>query len=102
MADSVRLIDADALLSKVMTVGIVDGNGNYCGAGDVVLKEEIDAAPTIDPVKHGIWVGEGDGYADGEMVYDRWYCDQCNHCEETDDPNTLPHYCPDCGALMEV
>ncbi len=67
-----------------------------------IVEDVINNAPTIDPVKHGVWVGEVDGYADGYMIYDQWYCDQCNHCEENDEPDTLPNYCPSCGAKMSV
>ena len=50
----------------------------------------------------GEWVGEADGYADGELVYDVWYCPECNHCidDGTDDPSMLPNFCPNCGADM--
>ena len=50
----------------------------------------------------GEWIGEGDGYADGEIVYDVWYCSECNHCidDGTDDPAQLPNFCPNCGADM--
>ena len=50
----------------------------------------------------GEWIGEGDGYADGELVYDVWYCPECNHCidDGTDDPALLPNFCPNCGADM--
>lgn len=52
----------------------------------------------------GQWVGEADGYADGELVYDVWYCSECNHCidDGTDNPEDLPNYCSNCGAKMEV
>lgn len=50
----------------------------------------------------GRWIGEGDGYADGKIVYDVWYCSECNYCidDGTDDPDNLPDYCPHCGARM--
>lgn len=50
----------------------------------------------------GEWLGEGDGYADGEIVYDVWYCSECDHCidDGTDDPALLPNFCPNCGADM--
>lgn len=53
--------------------------------------------------KQGCWIGEADGYADGELVYDVWYCSECNHCidDGTDDPDLLPNYCPNCGAKMK-
>lgn len=47
----------------------------------------------------GSWEGEGDGYANGELVYDVWRCG-CGHVEETDDPDLLPDFCPDCGLAM--
>ena len=42
---------------------------------------------------------EGDGYSDGEMVYDTWICPCCEaryelECEEYD-------YCPKCGQAIE-
>lgn len=50
----------------------------------------------------GEWIGESDGYADGEPVYDVWHCSECNHCidDGTDDADLLPNYCPNCGAHM--
>lgn len=55
------------------------------------------------PVRHGHWIGEGDGYADGELVFDVWHCSECDYCidDGTDDPECLPKYCPGCGALMD-
>ncbi|MBO5837247.1 MAG: hypothetical protein J6Q92_05070 [Oscillospiraceae bacterium] len=52
--------------------------------------------------KEGVWVGEADGYADGELVYDVWYCSECNYCidDGTDDPDLLPNYCQNCGAKL--
>ena len=51
----------------------------------------------------GEWIGEADGYADGELVYDVWHCSECNHCidDGTDDPDLLPNFCPNCGAKMK-
>ena len=36
------------------------------------IKTDIIRAPAADvaPVVHGKWIGEGDGYADGELVFD--------------------------------
>lgn len=60
-------------------------------------------AADVAPVVHGKWIGEGDGYADGELVFDVWHCSECDYCidDGTDDPETLPKYCPGCGALMD-
>lgn len=62
----------------------------------------LRAQPTPD-CAHGDWQGEGDGYADGELVYDVWHCSCCGHIidDRTDDPELLPNYCPNCGAKMD-
>lgn len=71
----------------------------------IVLVRDIKKLPAADvaPVRHGQWDGEGDGYADGEIVIDVWYCSKCGYCidDGTDDPNILPNYCPHCGAKMD-
>ena len=92
-----RVIDADALT----LLAVNDDNGIA-----VVRLEDIARQPTIDPEElrpEGEWVGEADGYADGELAYDVWYCSECNYCidDGTDVPELLPNYCPNCGAKME-
>lgn len=79
------------------------------------IKEEV-FTPNLDTLKgwdnnvepesirsQGCWIGEADGYADGELVYDVWYCSECNYCidDGTDSPDLLPNYCPNCGAYMK-
>lgn len=65
----------------------------------------VQRQPTADvaEVVQGQWEGEGDGYADGEIVLDVWYCSQCGYCidDGTDNPDCLPKHCPGCGAMME-
>lgn len=63
----------------------------------------IERQPTIDavPVRHGEWYGEADGYADGELVYDMWYCPFCGKRFEEWDEKPNWNYCPNCGARME-
>lgn len=50
----------------------------------------------------GHWIGTGDGYADGKIVYDVWNCSECDYCidDGTDRIDLLPRYCPNCGAKM--
>lgn len=66
---------------------------------------EIREMPAADvaEVVYGQWEGEGDGYADGEIVLDVWHCSQCGYCidDGTDNPDCLPKYCPNCGAKMD-
>ena len=68
----------------------------------VKLIKKIEVGELVE-VKHGEWTGEADGYADGKLVYDVWYCSECNYCIDngTDDPELLPNYCPNCGAKMD-
>ena len=42
---------------------------------------------------------EGDGYADGRLVYDTWICPCCGKHYEVDYDNY--NYCPDCGQKLD-
>lgn len=92
--------NADADVCETDDFGGVD-----YGFGMKNIKELINAIPAADvaPVVHGQWQGEGDGYADGGLVYDVWYCSECGCCidDGTDDAEMLPKYCPNCGAKMD-
>lgn len=71
------------------------------------LSEEFEIedalAADVAEVVQGQWEGEGDGYADGEIVLDVWHCSQCGYCidDGTDNPDCLPKHCPNCGARMD-
>lgn len=41
----------------------------------------------------------GDGYADGEMVYDMWKCPNCGKSYELD--HDIYDYCPCCGQAID-
>ena len=75
------------------------------GSDGAMAMEIVASAPTADvaPVVHGWWLGEGDGYADGEIVFDVWHCSECDYCidDGTDDPSMLPDFCPNCGTKMD-
>lgn len=90
MSDYIRRKDAAKLLGY--TFGV-----------DVVRKLHEVPSADVAPVVHGEWQGEGDGYADGVLVYDVWHCSECGYCidDGTDDPERLPKYCPNCGAKMD-
>lgn len=42
---------------------------------------------------------EGDGYADGELVYDTWICPNCRTRYEVDYDGYF--YCPTCGQKID-
>lgn len=42
---------------------------------------------------------EGDGYADGELVYDTWICPNCGEHYEVGYDNY--DYCPNCGQHIK-
>ena len=42
-------------------------------------------------------IAESDGYADGSMVYDIFYCPSCDHRLEEDE---VEDYCPNCGQKI--
>lgn len=45
---------------------------------------------------------EGDGYYDGQLVYDWAFCPSCDHQFEEGDLNwNDAKYCPECGQRLE-
>lgn len=112
-----RLIDADALQYRCK---------DYGGYADVsvekrrqgiayILKEDIDSAPTIDPVKHGKWIFDPDGMDWGIPA---WKCSEC-HGRNSMIPTYIrgkgkmikvehplrwegSKFCPNCGAKMDM
>ena len=42
---------------------------------------------------------EGDGYADGFLVYDTWICPRCGRHYEIDYDHYV--YCPECGQRID-
>ena len=71
-------------------------------ADTITTINEMPAAD-VEPVRHGEWVGEGDGYYDGEIVLDVWRCSLCGYCidDGIDNPKLLPKYCQNCGGKMD-
>lgn len=94
-----RYIDADKLIEQAVEVKLED----FAREIEVVSKKQIANAPTADvqPVIHGEWLGtENDGYSYGFPVYTAWKCSNCGaefECEDIDF-----HYCPRCGAYMDL
>ena len=95
-----RLIDGDALAKFIDYGHLNNPNEKLYSENDI--REMIDMMPTVDavPVRHGHYVGEGDGYANGELVYDVWKCSECGCVFEDDYEKPTYNYCPNCGANM--
>ena len=53
------------------------------------LEKQIPKKPNI----------EGNGYADGQLVYDTWICPCCENHYEIDYDNY--DYCPNCGQHID-
>lgn len=79
-----RLIDADELIH----IKIDEADPPF----SFVPTEFIDAAPTVDPVKHGRWRKKWFSLARTEIAY-------CSACSK----GTVWAfaYCPNCGAKMD-
>ena len=66
----------------------------YRAIGTVEELQELKKKET--PKKPDI---EGDGYADGHLVYDTWICPCCDKRYEIDYDNY--DYCPNCGQHID-
>lgn len=89
--DSRKIAGKDKLILRVCDI--------QQGMRDMVAK-----LPAIDPASlrpKGEWLGSGDGFdPEGNMVFDMWECSECIYYIDTDEPDTLPNFCPNCGADM--
>ena len=66
------------------------------------VKDIINSIEPSDvrPVIRGRYIGEYDGYADGNPVYDMWYCSECDYCFDDWEEKPPYNYCPNCGAKL--
>lgn len=89
-----RLIDADALPREKMLAA--RGNGQYEDV-DIVYGDDIDNAPTIDPVRHGKWINESE---EDECHNVECECSLCHH-KDIHAVSAIVPYCWHCGAKMD-
>lgn len=92
-----RLIDADALLSKGQFVVQMNDFGEY-----FVTVEEINKMPTVDavPVVHGEWVEKWRFKPNG-TPYHKIGDMECSVCHSDMLGRYYSRYCPHCGARMD-
>ena len=70
-----------------------------------VLLQDMDSsdmnniADSLDKRIPKIPSYEGDGYSDGEIVYDTWICPSCDESYEIDYDKY--NYCPCCGQKID-
>lgn len=82
------------LAKKCGTIGkVIDECAEYEEIGTV---EEFRAAVEKQTAKQPDY--EGDGYADGQLVYDTWICPCCGKYYEVGDSYD---YCPNCGQRLD-
>jgi len=95
-----RLINADELHTRFKEISFGDLTGDELA---MVMKfyDMINNTPTIDaePVRHGQWIEDGPG----------WICSYCGtefkdeiEFVKLDYDYYMPHYCPHCGAKMDL
>lgn len=63
-----------------------------------VLQMAVDAIDKQVPMQPRY---EGDGYCDGELVYDMAYCPKCDHDFEYNINDWGSKFCPDCGQALD-
>lgn len=78
-----------------------EANGcGYCHQGGTEVEEAfrvaVEAIEKQIPKKPNLW---GDGYFDGEPVFDMWDCPRCGSTYEVDGEEH--DYCPHCGQHID-
>lgn len=87
-----RLIDAD----KIDPSDVFIGASEFAIDIRVGVRDLIDLQPTVDPVKHGIWLYDS--------VCDCFFCSQCDKVATPTVNRNLQRFvfCPNCGAKMDL
>ena len=96
-----RFIDSD---ERIRFIYKLKDKGSITSEECEKFASILSEAPTVTvrPATKAEWVGlEYDGYADGNPVYDLWECSKCG-CEWNSEADSLPPYCPECGAEMSI
>ena len=90
----VRLIDANALHSKIMK----DNDNDLSRKENIAqILLRIETAPTIEaePVKHGRWIFVGEGTMPDGWTYRKYKCSECDFVTVE-----AKNFCQNCGVKM--
>ncbi len=79
----------------IMKIAISEVEWEYPMDYPVAFEEAIKALEKQVPKEANY---EGDGYSDGELVYDTWICPNCGKYYEVDYDDYK--YCPECGQAI--
>ena len=97
MQENKKVIYADDLLSSLRDDETIDG------AHFKRVKQHINAAPAVDTVVHGRWVGSGQwNHKPYRMKNkEKWQTFLCSECGHSNGRRFNDNYCPNCGAKMD-
>ena len=92
-------ISKDELKTAILKRLGISGE-QYLTHSEKLLVDVINKMPPADVLerKTGVWIGDGDGYADGVMVYDIWSCGCCGTRFDEWEEEPDWKYCPVCGS----
>ena len=81
---------AKKILERLLSVDIIVGNEHEAVSVAIeALEKQIPKKPDY----------EGDGYWNGELVYDTWICPHCEKKYEVDYEEY--DFCPNCGQAID-
>ncbi len=87
-------VDGNAYEDMEIAIKALEEIQQYLELGTVEeLREAIEKQRAKKPDY------EGDGYADGKLVYDTWICPNCEKHYEVDYDDY--EYCPNCGQAID-
>lgn len=81
----------------IMKIALAEVEWNYPMDYAVAFENAIEALEKQVPKEPDY---EGDGYWDGELVYDTWICPNCGKDYEVGYDNYK--YCPECGQAIRL
>ena len=81
---------------ETIKIAIAEVEWNYPMDYVVAFETAIEALEKQMPTSMDV---EGDGYADGVMIYDTWICPRCGKHYELE--YDYYDFCPNCGQALD-